>query len=375
MARIWPHNGRGKAFRWQKIAKWAGFIGATLFVGGFLFAWSGLYNVAASKGHWSGVEAILEFGMHSSVRTHAMGIEVPDLGIASQIERGAAHYRIGCAACHGAPGQAPSPIAQAMLPPPPDLGPRVAAWEPNELFWIVMNGLKYTGMPAWPAQGRDDEVWALVDFLQQLPTMDSAEYEALTTLDTTDAAAGSDASVETILRGCSQCHGLDGTGRPSGAFPRLDMLSASYIQRQLQDFAEGKRQSGIMQPIAVELDETERQIIAGYYAAQQSSIAVGPPRDTGSELFKLGQSLTEVGVQEDGIPPCVSCHAENAAERHPLYPSLFGQHATQIADQLALFQSGNRCGTPTARIMCVVGQRLSQEQINAVSNYLSGWPP
>ena len=54
-----------------------------------------------------------------------------------------------------------------MLPVPPDLGAAVPTWQPNELFWIVKNGLKYTGMPGWAAQGRDDEVWAVVAFLQR----------------------------------------------------------------------------------------------------------------------------------------------------------------------------------------------------------------
>ena len=40
----------------------------------------------------------------------------------------------------------------------------VVDWSDEELFWIVKNGFKYTGMPAWPAQGRDDEVWAQVAF-------------------------------------------------------------------------------------------------------------------------------------------------------------------------------------------------------------------
>ena len=92
-------------------------VGATaLIAGAFLFAWSGLYSVAASRGHWAALDAILEFAMRSSVRTHALGIDVPDLDDPALVERGAGHFQGGCAPCHGAPGRVSSPIVHAMLP-------------------------------------------------------------------------------------------------------------------------------------------------------------------------------------------------------------------------------------------------------------------
>ena len=138
-------------------AMWLAIFLAVLGVGGFLFAWSGLYSVAASRGHWPGLSLILKFGMRSSVRTHALGIEAPDLENPALVERGAGYFQGGCAPCHGAPGRPSNPIVHAMLPEPPDLGVAVPTWKANELFWIVKNGFKYTGMPAWAAQDRDDE--------------------------------------------------------------------------------------------------------------------------------------------------------------------------------------------------------------------------
>jgi Cytochrome C oxidase, cbb3-type, subunit III len=66
-----------------------------------------------------------------------------------------------------------------MTPPPPYLPPRIPKWEPNELFYIVKHGIKFTGMPAWPALDRDDEVWAMVAFLRQFPKLDADEYRRL----------------------------------------------------------------------------------------------------------------------------------------------------------------------------------------------------
>ena len=152
-----------------------------------LFAWSGLYSVAASRGHWPFVHWFLEFGMRKSVETHASGIETPPLSDRALLERGVGHFQGGCAPCHGAPGFPPSPVAQQTLPSPPDLSKAAPQWKPHQLFWIVKHGLKYTGMPAWPAPARDDEVWALVAFLVRLPGIGPDEYRRLALID--DASA------------------------------------------------------------------------------------------------------------------------------------------------------------------------------------------
>lgn len=63
-----------------------------------------------------------------------------------------------------------------MTPPPPYLPPKLARWEPDELFYIVKHGIKFAGMPAWPSQQRDDEVWAMVAFLRRFPQLNAEQY-------------------------------------------------------------------------------------------------------------------------------------------------------------------------------------------------------
>jgi hypothetical protein len=58
-----------------------------------------------------------------------------------------------------------------MTPHLPYLPPVIPARQPDELFYIVKHGIKFTGMPAWPAQQRDDERWAMVAFLRRLPDL------------------------------------------------------------------------------------------------------------------------------------------------------------------------------------------------------------
>lgn len=350
-----------------------------LVTGAFLFAWSGLYSVAASRGHWPGFGLVLEFGMHSSVRTHAFGIAVPDLEDTALVQRGASHFQGGCVPCHGAPGQPSNPIVRAMLPEPSDLKVGVLKWKPNELFWIVKNGLKYTGMPAWSAQERSDEVWAVVAFLRQLPGMSTDQYRALASLDpraqdTPIRMLVQGGPVGTGLAACSRCHGLDGAGRDSGAFPRLDILSADYLFAQLQAYAAGTRHSGMMQPVAAELETAEMRRLAEYYAAQRPEHTAGPA-EGGDALRGIGRTMVIAGLPEQGLPACASCHSEAAAPRNPFYPSLAGQYADYTSQQLALFKAGKRRGTPAAEIMTVIAQRLTAEQIDAVAIYLAGIRP
>ena len=74
-----------------------------------------------------------------------------------------------------------------MLPRPPDLAVIAPTYETRELFAIVKHGLKLTGMPAWPAQHRDDEVWAMAAFLRVLPELDRETYRELSRGETAPA--------------------------------------------------------------------------------------------------------------------------------------------------------------------------------------------
>src|SRR5690606_21959964 len=59
---------------------------------------------------------------------------------------------------------------------PPNLPAAVGRWSAAELFYIVKHGIKFTGMPAFPSLEREDEVWAVVAFLLEMPDMRASEY-------------------------------------------------------------------------------------------------------------------------------------------------------------------------------------------------------
>ena len=352
-------------------------------VAGLLLAWSGLYNVSASSGHWALTRWFLEFGMRQSVETHALFIEPPPLDDAALVLRGAGHYQGGCAPCHGAPGEGRNPVVRHMLPPPPYLVKVVGEWDSNELFWIVKHGLKYTGMPAWVAQQRDDEVWAMVAFLQRLPELTAEEYRELARGDSAPfGEAAEDAARLLALTGppgeslaaCARCHGLDGSGRGVGAFPRLAGQKAVYLYESLKSYANGARASGIMQPPAAALTEREMQTLATYYAARAQG-PYPPVPAAQPETLELGFRIATAGLPDQGIPPCASCHGPGAGPSHPYYPELAGQYVDYLTLQLRLFRAGVRGGTEFAEIMATVAERLSDEQIRAVTRYYASLRP
>src|SRR5690606_7740464 len=107
--------------------------------------------------------------------THSLLIQPPTLSDQDAF-KGAAHYDIACRSCHGGPGSPEPTLAFHMTPRPPNLAESVPKYDAEELFYIVKHGIKFTGMPAWPAQQRDDEVWAMTAFLLRYPDLDPLLY-------------------------------------------------------------------------------------------------------------------------------------------------------------------------------------------------------
>ena len=348
--------------------------------GAALFGWSGLYSVAASKGHWPFVHWVLEFGMRKSVETHAFGIETPPLDDRALFERGVSHFQGGCAPCHGAPGFPPSPVAQQMLPSPPDLSKVAPTWKPHQLFWIVKHGLKYTGMPAWPAPARDDEVWALVAFLARLPSIGPEEYRRLALIDNVNATNPAQrTAVAGFIAGdpiaCARCHGLYGQGSEAGGVPRIAGQKPEYISMALADYALGTRPSGIMGAVAIYINDAEKRKLAEYYASLgNGSLSASrarreiPPVEP--RMLQLGGAIAAVGIPSLAIPACEACHGPNggAEDKNPRYPALAGQHFAYLEQQLKLWRSAIRGGT-FDQIMATVARNMTDEQIRGVSLY------
>lgn len=141
--------------------------------------YSGAYNVAATDRHWDVTHWIMETARVRSIKAHAAGIAVP-VGFDEQPKVVAAvgHFSEHCAVCHGAPGDDRRDLAAGMYPQPPDLNNVSKRYTPAELFWILKNGIKMSGMPSMADDG-DDLLWATVGFLERLPGMTPDDYNDL----------------------------------------------------------------------------------------------------------------------------------------------------------------------------------------------------
>ena len=262
-----------------------------------------------------------------------------------------------------------------MLPPPPELGPVLATdkWTDAELFRIVKHGVRFTGMPAWPTQDRDDEVWAMVAFLRELPGLDEAEYRALAFGPSEELALADFASdFEAVLADCARCHGEDGLGRGE-AVPVIAGQRAAYLDASLQAYARATRHSGVMQLAATEADAQLFRDLADHFAELP---AAGLDREAASpadHLSERGRDIAENGIEERDIPSCQSCHGR--PDRNPVYPTLDGQKRHYLRMQLELFVHEKRGGSPLHDLMQEFAHHLEPEEIEAVAAYYSTLPP
>ncbi|MCP8937524.1 c-type cytochrome [Alsobacter sp. SYSU M60028] len=353
---------------------------ALLGAGGLLFAMSGFYSVAATREHWPPVRWFFDMALARSVQFHAAGIVAPNLDDARLVRKGAAHYEGNCAPCHGAPEAWRNPFSHQMMPEPPHLA-STERWSDAQLFWIVKNGIKYTGMPAWAAQNRDDEVWAVVAFLRRLPGLTGSDYHRLA-FGAAPARDGSDGAARegealaqrgapAATASCARCHGT-GEVPADPAFPRLDVQHEAVLYKALMAYREGERASGIMQPVAALLTPDEMRAVARYYAGLR---ATAPATMDGNAAQPDGSSdgatLAREGTPQ-GVPGCAVCHDSGAPGE--ARPALDGQHAAYIAEQIEVFRSGARA-KGDGIVMTAIARLLTPEQVGAVSRYYAGLKP
>lgn len=343
--------------------------GVAVGVIGFLVLISGLVPIKASSGHWKVTRWFLTFAMHRSIDTYSTPIEAPPLSDPVLVQKGAGAYENNCRVCHGSPRLPHPPVAQHMLPRPPYLPHVVSEWEAEELFHIVKHGLKFTGMPAWPSQQRDDEVWAVVAFLLEFQKLDQNSYRNLVG---TDAAAEFGEAFDQVLRHCESCHGPQGMGRGVGAAPRLAGQQVDYLYYSLSAYARQQRFSGIMQPVAARLNDEQMQRLAQHYANLPRDV---PAQTTdASAAVERGEKIANNGIREQRVPSCNSCHGPGRP-RNPVYPELSGQYANYIVLQLTLFQREQRGGTAYAHLMKHVAPNLSSDQMQDVARYYESLAP
>ncbi len=136
------------------------------------------------------------------------------------VHQGEQIYMQACGICHAMDGHAGTDLGRAMYPPAMDLtSPHVQHWTGAELFWIIQNGVRMTGMPSWKSTISENDTWKLAHFVHSLPRLNAL---AAAQRASRPASPMSEAKLivygKTLYRqeGCFMCHQLNGEGGKVG---------------------------------------------------------------------------------------------------------------------------------------------------------------
>jgi len=165
-----------------KFLTFIGFVAIVGAIGAAVFFFGGFYSVAATSQDPGIVDWMLIQVRQASIARHATDAPPTSLDDPAVVQAGARAYaERGCVHCHGAPGLEWSKFSEGLRPDPPDLKEIVPNREPRELFWVIKNGIKMTGMPGFGATGvPDPEIWQIVAFLKKLPSVSEADFKSWT---------------------------------------------------------------------------------------------------------------------------------------------------------------------------------------------------
>lgn len=191
-------------------------------------------------------------------------------------------------------------------------------------------------------------------------------------------AAAANASVElkgdphrgqTLTQTCIACHNADGNST-TPIWPKIAGQIEKYLREQLSAYKQGEkgpRFDPTMYGMTQALSDQDIADLAAYFASQTQT-----PGKTKQDLLELGEKIYRGGNPQTGVAACSACHGPKGEGNDPAaFPRLSGQHPEYVLDQLKKFKSGARSNDPNG-IMRDIGKRMTDEEMQAVSSYVSG---
>lgn len=168
---------------------------------------------------------------------------------------------------------------------------------------------------------------------------------------------------------CAACHGPDGNSTVL-MWPKIAGQGKEYLVKELIEYRKGQqgpRFDPNMFAMTQALSDQDIADLAAYFADQTMS-----PGSAKADLVALGQKIYRGGNPDTGVPACAACHgAKGEGNELARFPKLSGQHADYTLDQLKKFKAKTRTDDPN-QIMEDIGQRMSEDEMKAVSSYISG---
>jgi mono/diheme cytochrome c family protein len=110
----------------------------------------------------------------------AKGLKNPEPVNEATLAEAREHYVAHCSVCHGLDGRGDTAFGRNMYPKVPDLTkPDTQRLADGELYYVVSNGVRFTGMPAFGGEDSPESIWHLVSFLRRLPQLPPEELKRM----------------------------------------------------------------------------------------------------------------------------------------------------------------------------------------------------
>jgi len=169
-------------------------ITAASVAGAAAFGWMTIRRGFSARDNPSAIEAyVAETARKLSIPASERNAKNPFAPTPEVLSEARAHFADHCATCHGNDGNGKTDIGQNLYPKSPDLRrSETQNLTDGEIYYIIHNGIRLTGMPAWGRPGKDDDSWKLVLFIRHLPQMTPQEMKEMEPFNPKSAAERSE---------------------------------------------------------------------------------------------------------------------------------------------------------------------------------------
>jgi mono/diheme cytochrome c family protein len=156
-----------------------GLLAIAAIIAGGVYFFGGFYSVAANVEDPAPVNWALVRVRTASIDRYAKDNPPANLNDDATVQAGArAYLDQGCQTCHGAPGVKWAKFSEGLHPDPPDLKEVAGELSPQQIFWVIKNGINMTGMPSFAAAGaKDDDLWKIAAFVKKLPSVKDEDFK------------------------------------------------------------------------------------------------------------------------------------------------------------------------------------------------------
>jgi len=172
-------------------------------LGAYIYMRTAMHGFSARAEPSSTERMLATYARATAMPSSAKEMKNPVQASPEVLHESMAHFADHCAVCHANNGSGDTMFGNGLYPKPPDLRlARTQNLTDGELFYIVENGIRMSGMPAFGGADSSDDSWKLVYFIRHLPQLTTAEQTQMEALNPkTSEESEEDKAEEQFLNG------------------------------------------------------------------------------------------------------------------------------------------------------------------------------